>query len=155
MDLLNCKEKGPDLLEAVTGLLNLLLDGRCPATVAPVLFGGNLIGLDKKDGGIRPIAIGYVWRRLAAKCANSYAITRLASRFSPTQLGVGVKGGCEAAVHASRRFVEGMVDGSVFVKLDFRNAFNCLRRDALLESVFREIHCLIARCTTIDWSSYG
>jgi hypothetical protein len=32
-----------------------------------------------------------------------------------------------------------MVDGSVFVKLDFRNAFNCLRRDALLESVFREI----------------
>ena len=30
---------------------------------------GRLIALSKKDGGIRPITVGYTLRRLAAKCA--------------------------------------------------------------------------------------
>ena len=34
-------------------------------------FGANLIALRKKDGGVRPIAVGCTLRRLVAKCANS------------------------------------------------------------------------------------
>ena len=72
------------------------------------------------------------WVGLTAKCANTYAIAELANYFSPIQLGVGVPGGCESAVHATRRFAEHMPDDQVIVKLDFTNAFNSLHRDAML-----------------------
>ena len=93
------------------------------------------MALQKKSGGIRPIAIGYTWRRLAAKCANSYALVELADLFSPIQLGVGVPGGCEAAVHAARRYAGDLPDDHVIVKLYFSNAFNRLHRDVMLQSV--------------------
>ena len=82
-----------------------------------------------------PLATHWLWRRLAAKCANTYAVAKLADYFGPIQLGVGVPGGCEAAVHATRRFAEHMPDDQVIVKLDFTNAFNSLHRDAMLEAI--------------------
>jgi len=139
LDLLTCREGGQELLGVITQFVNSLLDGKCHPDVIPILFGGNLIALEKKTGGVRPIAIGYVWRRLAAKCANTHAVSRLTGLFNPRQLGVGVPGGCEAAVHATRRFVQSMPDDYVVAKLDFSNAFNTLHRDAMLQSVIQEI----------------
>ena len=78
IDLVYCKTAGHELLSAFTSFINMLLDGRCHPDVMPVLFGGNLTALQKKAGGIRPIAVDYTWRRIAAKCANAYAITKLA-----------------------------------------------------------------------------
>ena len=85
-----------------------------------------MFALQKKSGGVRPIAIGYTWRRLAAQCANTYAISQLGDSLLPLQLGVATPGGCEAAVHATRRYLATMPDDSVVVKLDFSNAFNSL-----------------------------
>ena len=65
----------------------------------------------------------------------SFATAKLREMLSPIQLGVGVKGGCEAAVHATRRFLLSMPDSSVVAKLDFTNAFNSIRRDSMLETV--------------------
>jgi len=42
--------------------------------------------------------------------------------------GVGVPGGAEAAVRAARRYLDNMQRGQVFIKIDFRNAFNTLSR---------------------------
>jgi len=123
----------------LSDLANLLLKGGLPEEVNEVIYGANLLALSKKDGGIRPIAVGYTWRRLAAKCANSYAVTRLSHLLAPIQLGVGIPGGAEAAVHATRRWVTTMPKDSILVKLDFTNAFNTLRRDSLLEAVARDI----------------
>jgi hypothetical protein len=120
------------MVTALTALVNLLMNDHCPPSVIPVLFGGRLIALQKKCGGIRPIAIGYTWRRLAAKCANKHALTQLSGKLAPFQLGVGTPGGCEAAVHATRRFLVNLTDDSVLVKLDFSNAFNSIRRDVFL-----------------------
>jgi len=66
----------------LTGFVNCLLHGEIHPLVSPVLFGGNLIALEKKTGGIRPTAVGYTLRRIAAKCANSYAASQLADYFS-------------------------------------------------------------------------
>jgi Reverse transcriptase (RNA-dependent DNA polymerase) len=139
LDLINCKSAGKSLLTSITSFVNMLLDGKCHPDVIPILFGGNLTALVKKSGGIRPIAVGYTWRRIAAKCANAYAIGLLNTYFAPIQLGVGVSGGCEAAVHATRRFVESMPDGYVLVKLDFSNAFNSIHRDVMLDSVYNAV----------------
>jgi hypothetical protein len=107
-DLVNCRVYGPELLTALTAFVNMLLAGQCPRQIAPIFFGGRLIALDKKDGGIRPIAIGLTLRRLAAKCANSVGVARLNCYFTPRQLGVGIPGGCEAAIHSTRRFSQSL-----------------------------------------------
>ena len=76
-----------------------------------------LIALQKKDGGIRPIAIGYTLRRLAVKCANQHIIERRSNELSPFQVGVGVADGAEATVHAIRRLTDDLYDDNVLVKL--------------------------------------
>jgi len=96
LEMVNCREAGPELLSALTGFVNCLLQGEIHPRVSPVLFSGNLIALEKKTGGVRPIAVGYTLRRIAAKCTNSYAASQLADYFSPIQLGVGTPGGCSS-----------------------------------------------------------
>jgi len=123
------------LLVAVTDLTNLLLEGKAPPSVRGTIFGANLLAIAKKTGGIRPIAVGYVWRRLTAKVACSHVKDASAALLAPRQLGFGVSGGAEAAVRAARRYLENMERGKLFVKIDFRNAFNMLRRDSILEAV--------------------
>jgi hypothetical protein len=146
LDLINCVESGSELLSSITAFINLLLVGHCNSAVTPHLFGGTLYALEKKSGGIRPIAVGFTWRRLAAKCANGFAVTKLSNMLSPLQLGIGVRGGCEAAVHATRRFLAQIQDGEVVAKLDFSNAFNTLRRDDILDAVATHIPEILHFC---------
>ncbi|KAF0294133.1 hypothetical protein FJT64_008171 [Amphibalanus amphitrite] len=53
-------EAGARLLTALTALTNLALSGRLPECVVPAFFGASLIALRKKDGGLRPIAVGNI-----------------------------------------------------------------------------------------------
>ena len=140
--MVSCRE----LRSALTGFVNCLLQGHIHPQVSPVLFCGNLIALEKKSGGIRPIAVGYTLRRIAAKCTDNYATNQLTGYFSSIQLGIGTPGGSEAAVHATRRFIEAMPDGYVVAKLDFCNAFNSLRRDLMLRSVHSTVASIYRFC---------
>lgn len=145
-DLINDLNASDALLALITDFVNLLLSGECPGDVRPILFGGSLTALSKKDGGVRPIAVGCVFRRLVAKCANSFASDALANYLAPRQLGVGVRGGAEAAAHAARKFLQASSGDTVLVKLDFRNAFNTLRRDCILESVRSKVPDIFNFC---------
>ena len=133
-DLINAEGQGSQLLTAVTALTNLMVNGGVPATIKPFIYGGRLIALNKKDGGVRPIVVGQVLRRIASKLVNRHGTTKLKNGFTPLQLGVGVPRGMEAAVHASRIFLENLDPDEALVKLDFKNAFNSLRRDSILEA---------------------
>lgn len=93
-------EQGPALATSMTAFIDLLMQSKCPSSVTPIFSGGRLVALHKKLGGIKPIAIGYSLHRLAAKCANNYALNVLKDTFTPSQLGVGVSSGCDAAVHS-------------------------------------------------------
>ena len=122
-DLIACKTGGLALLSATTGFVNFILSGGCPPDICPVFFGARLIAIEKKSGGFRPIVVGYTIRRLVAKCANQYAQEKLSQYFRPVQLGVSVSGGCEAAVHATSRFLSNLNSGEVVTKLDFITLF--------------------------------
>ena len=61
MEKVTCREAGAELVMAITAFTNVLLDGRCHADVVLNLFGGSLIALEKKSGGVRPIVIDYTW----------------------------------------------------------------------------------------------
>ena len=91
--------------------------------------------LGGRSGGVRPIAVGRTLRRLVAKVACLSVVDEMAELLSPRQLGYGVKGGAEAAAHEARNFLQNLSDGSAMVKLVFRNAFNSIHRDRMLEAV--------------------
>ena len=83
LEMVNQTDSGAELVSAITALVNLLLAGTCPPQILATLFGGTLFALRKSSGGLRPIVIGYLWRRLAAKCANAYAAPRVVTYLSP------------------------------------------------------------------------
>ena len=69
----------------------------------------------------------------------------------PRQLGVGVSGGAEAAVHVARQFLDKIEPGQAMFKIDFKNAFNSLRRDTMLETVRQNVPEIYNFC----WLSYA
>ena len=122
-------EAGRRLMKALANLCSKLLLGQIPQHARYLLFAANLMALRKKDGGILPIAVSNVFRRLASKTAAKRVIPDLRRQLPPVQLGVGVSGGCEAAAHAVRAFVQSSVvsENNVLIKLDMQNALNTLR----------------------------
>ena len=132
-------EAGRRLTGALTDLVNAAIAGDIPDHARQAFFSANLIALKKKDGGVRPIAIGSIYRRLASKVLAQRMSAALAPELQPVQLGVGVRMGCEAAVHAVREFTD-MHSGTpdyVVAKLDLSNAFNTVHRSVMLREVFR------------------
>ena len=128
-------EAGVRLIAALTTLVNQALLGELPAVVRPAFFGATLTALRKSDGGLRPIAVGSVFRRLTTKVALKSLASELGQQLRPVQLGYGTAGGCEAAVHSSRQFVGNMSGEDALVKIDMQNAFNTVRRDSFLRVV--------------------
>ena len=124
------------LLQALTRFVNMVLEGRVAQPARHFFFGATLLALGKVDGGVRPIAVGCTLRRrLVAKCACNSLKQTMAALLALHQLGFGVPLGAEAAVHASRVYLQDMPDRHLLLKLNFRNAFNSLRRDKMLLAV--------------------
>ena len=123
------------LIPALTPFVQLVLEGRTPASIRPFFFGANLTALQKKQGGVRPIAVGCTLRRLVAKVAGAKVAKEMGELLAPRQLGYGVKMGAEAAVHAARLYLRDLDPSKAVLKLDFRNAFNSIRRDKMLGAI--------------------
>ena len=121
-------------LSNMTKLVNLIMSGKVPESVAPFLCGARLHAANKKDGGIRPIAVGNLERRLVSKCAAFSLSNRAAAFFSPNQLGVGVRGGCEALVHSVREVLD-LHPNKMLLQVDLINAFNKADRFTAIDEV--------------------
>ena len=137
-------------LQGLTRLVNMMVKGGVPASVAPFFCGARLHAALKKDGGVRPIAVGYLLRRLVGKCCASELKHRAATLLSPNQLGVGVQGGCETIVHAVKEVMQ--ADPSLWLlQSDLVNAFNLADRNAAIQ----EIHRLFPEILTWVTTCYG
>ena len=123
------------LMKALEGLITLILEGRIPREIKPILFGASLIPLKKKSGGICLIAVGCIFRRLASKCTVIHALGFIPQLLVPHQLGFGVLGGVQAAVHACRVYLNHLPPEKAILKVDFENAFNSIKRDKILRAV--------------------
>ena len=99
------------------------------------LTAARLIALDKKPG-VRPIAVGEVFRRIICKSIMRVIERDVLCATAPLQLCVGVPSACEAAVHAvGGLFRSPFIQGILLV--DASNAFNALNRLAALHNVPR------------------
>ena len=120
-------------------LITLLVSGNVPKEIAPYLAGARLIPLEKKDGGIRPIAVGCVWRRLAAKALVLNASDNLGRFFHPYQMGVRTMNGSEVIIKAVQHLFTTRANDPNFVifQADFNNAFNNISRCAFRAEIVR------------------
>lgn len=116
-------------------LLNLMATGT--AGHADNWLSSRLIGLSKKDGGIRPIAISDAWSRLMGRAISGLMSKQFEQFFAPTQLGVGTPGGAGKIINATRMFskCKSFDENHLILAVDFSNAFNSLRRGAIAEIV--------------------
>ena len=131
-------DRGNNLLSTLTRLINHLAAGKTPAEVTPYLAGGNLFAALKKSGGHRPIAVGETLRRLTAKCVTRKATADARESLAPHQLGVGVKAGAEAIIHAVNAvFHDNNIkdEDKWILQVDFSNAFNGISREEMLHRV--------------------
>ena len=131
------------LLTQVTALVNRIVANQVPPFIKPFLLGANITVFNKKDGGIRPIAVGETLRRIACKCVMRRVEPILASILPPHQLGCGVRAGVDAAVHSTRDSLVSASNSQTFLKLDIRNAFNTIRRDHVAECLKKHAPSLV------------
>ena len=99
---------GKELVRVLTSFTQHVLDGKVPPSIQPVFLGATLIALKKKEGGLRPIAVGQTLRRMVAKCAAHLVIHAIGADLAPQQLGCGIPLGCEAAVHAPHLYLHNL-----------------------------------------------
>jgi hypothetical protein len=72
MDLVNCQESAwASSIHIFNGICELAVGREMLLWCYIILFGGQLIASEEKTGGIRPITIGYTWRRIVAKCQTA------------------------------------------------------------------------------------
>ncbi|XP_074313962.1 uncharacterized protein LOC141649165 [Silene latifolia] len=143
-----------DLTTSITRVVNLFLEGRCPHALGEYVASAPLTPFVKPGGGIRPIAVGTIWRRLVSKVGAFLVGPSLSGYFAGLQFGVGVSGGGEVILHALNRLVEarGGVEGLSMLLVDFQNAFNLVNRETMLQEVRR--HCpVISRWVDFCYST--
>ena len=109
------------------------------------LCAATLIPLNKKDGGIRPIAVGETLRRGAGKLLLRIPqVQREMDCLRPRQCGVGVPFASELVGMGVQRLAEGQLpdvvrDAWCLLQVDLRNAFNCIDRTAVLRAALSKV----------------
>ncbi len=125
------------MISSLTKAVNLLASGTASTAMAPWLCAAPITPLRKRDDGVRPIAVGETLRRLVGKLWMARVKDRAIEHLTASQVGVGVRSGCEALVHATQLAVDQLKDSNRFgvLQLDLANAFNLVSRRAFLRVV--------------------
>ena len=132
---------GDEATEQLTSIINLLARGDAPTLVAQHLAGASLMALQKPTGGIRPIAVGEVLRRLVAKCFCKTYERDATAYLWPKQIGVAAPLGAEVGSQTVRQWCERnqAAEGKIIFVADFGNAFNTIDRGQFLREVRHRI----------------
>jgi hypothetical protein len=129
--LLDQAIKEPAVLACLRLLTDMIRQGTAPG--ANLLTASRLIPLTKPNGGIRPIAIGDLIYKVAAKAILNCLYKP--DMLLPCQLGVRTPGGVEPAIILLREAIEnndnGTPDFSSITALDYTNAYNAIGRSSI------------------------
>ena len=117
--------------------MNYFASGEAPLFLQPFLAGGVSIALQKNATAVRPLCCGDPIRRLVAKCFCLGGKDQIAATFQGKNYGVGCKGGVEVVTHSLRDKLNELKDNNsdlVLLKIDFKNAFNLMDRNAFIKA---------------------
>jgi len=85
---------------AMAVLIGHIVNDKLPATVRNLLNTCILVSLEKDGGGRRPVAMGDMFYRMAARFALSLVLEPAQCALRPYQFGVGVEDGCTQVVQS-------------------------------------------------------
>ncbi|XMA10241.1 hypothetical protein WAI453_003032 [Rhynchosporium graminicola] len=121
------------VVKALAYLANMIRQGTAPGV--DLLCASRLIGLQKPDGGVRPIAIGDLIYKVALKAI--LATSFRPSMLLPNQLGVGSIGGVEPIIYLLDDAITGpnRLKTQQIASLDLVNAYNRIGRCAIASAV--------------------
>ena len=128
-----------DILDALTTLLQDIAAGNLPDQARQLLLASSLVPTKKgEDGsGVRPIAVSETFVKLATiYLLDSLPANTVTDLLAPLQLGCGAPGGAEVAIHIAQANIITHPSHAT-LKLDLANGFNSMRRDWMLEQLFR------------------
>ena len=125
--------KDQDCLRVLALLATLIRNGELDDTCRSYLLGNPLYALPKPAGGVRPIVPAEPFYKMATATAIETNIDEVTNLLGSFQLGVGGKGGSEAAAWLLRALAQ----NHALLALDFANAFNSLDRAAMLRELFQ------------------
>ena len=117
--------------------MNFLFSGKASPLLAPKLCDAPLTALLKKNGGVPvdPIAVDEILCHLASGLCCQFAHPFLSDFSYHMQMGVGIPGGVEAAIHAVHHSLSQFDESLALLKIDMKNAFNERNRLAFLDGV--------------------
>ena len=124
-----------ELAVELAAMLSYIANGLPSLFLRSRLTRGWIVGIPKPGGGVRPIAIGETFLKVASALAMRYCARDITALFGDTQFGIARPGGAEEIVHRTRCFVRASHRSEIVVTLDFSNAFNSPSRDALWKAV--------------------
>ena len=128
-----CEQAATDIL---LDFCQFAANGSLPAPIATLLCASRLLPFSKKAGGIRPIAVGEVLRRLIGKLLLMNHQPEVVDHLKPAQLGVGVSGAPELIFRGIQHLLHSRsVEPLYLLQLDFRNAFNSIDRSQILQQL--------------------
>ena len=87
-------------VSAMAVLIGHIVNDRLPATVRSLLNTCVLVSLEKDGGGRRPVAMGDMFYRMAARFALSLVLEPAQRALRPHQFAVGVEDGCTQVVQS-------------------------------------------------------
>ncbi|XP_026396007.1 uncharacterized protein LOC113290640 [Papaver somniferum] len=133
------------LILSIVGVINLWLEGDCPPVLGEYVASAPLTPLIKPGGGLRPIAVGTIWRRFCSKLAAMSVCKEMTTYLRNHQFSVGIPCGSKGILHSTNRLIElkGDQDNMTMLLIDFTNAFNLVDRTVLIQEVR-------ARCPSIS-----
>ena len=135
------RQSDPTCLSGFAQLINDIIGGNLPAESKQFILSCNLIAIQKANG-MRPIAMGEIFYRLAAKSAKYLVTAQLAEILEPIQLGINTSGGCETAIHSIT---------AELTNPDSKVAFFMIQNER--QQCCELAKCLIPRDTNLRWNN--
>ena len=123
---------------AISNLMNVILEGKVTFVTPPYNFGAKLIALKKLNGGLRPLPVGNLFRRLSAKFAVYHVFESRQARYGSRQVRVDSKTGAGLASHVFRGLNESsQPNENVISKPDIESFFTSTNRQFMLSKTFK------------------
>jgi len=121
----NDDDEGTELMELITSFVLQMVKFKLPVDCYYILNSARQVLLQETPTKVRPISIGDVLFRFAAKCLMVIVQDNIQHNLAPIQLCIGTKGGTEiGALLAQSRYDRGLMQHF----LDGANAFSTMAR---------------------------
>ena len=132
--LFHFRQQSQLLRQSLCRLTEWMANQLVPWAAIRALFSNRLLAFAKPDGGVRPIAVGQIWRRLLAKIVIRLTGEEATIACGSSQLCCGLAAGIEGGIHAAQQFwsQHAATPEFGFLQVDATNAFNQIDRTAML-----------------------